>query len=90
MLTIFLMGSLIPVAFGKVFAAVKKIVLPRETTRESLVNRNPANLDAAHVEITPLKDFGVMGLSDHAVAPASWKLTLSGAGGTAVDFFPDT
>lgn len=84
--SILLMGGLIPLAFGKVFAAVKKIVLPKETTRESLVNRNPANLDAAHVEITPLKDFGVMGLSDHTVDPATWKLTLSGAGGTAVDF----
>lgn len=84
--SLLLMGGLIPSAFGKVFAAVKKIVLPKETTRESLVQRNPANLDAAHVEITPLKDFGVMGLSDHTVDPASWRLTLSGAGETTVEF----
>jgi len=50
-----------------ILAKTKKVILPRGTKRESLVNKNPADLDASNLEVTPLKDFGTMGLTDHGV-----------------------
>lgn len=60
------------------WAKAKKIVLPRETKRESLINRNPAQLDTRNLEITPLKDFRTMGLTDHGVDLKKWRLEVSG------------
>jgi sulfoxide reductase catalytic subunit YedY len=56
----------------------KKIILPKGTKRESLVGKNPSHLDAKNLEITPLEDFGTMGLSDHEVDLGSWRLEMSG------------
>jgi hypothetical protein len=61
-------------AWGK----IKKKVLSRETTRESLVNENPGNLDARNLENTPLEDFATMGLSDHPVDLTHWTLKVDG------------
>ncbi len=61
-----------------VWAKTKKIVLPRGTKRESLVNKNPADLDASNLEVTPLKDFGTMGLTDHEVNLDTWRLEVTG------------
>jgi len=60
------------------WAETKKVILPRETKRESLVRRNPAELDARNLEITPLKDFGTMGLTDHGVNLDGWRLQITG------------
>ncbi len=59
-------------------AKVKKIILPKGTKRESLIGKNPSDLDARNLEITPLEDFGTMGLSDHEVNLGSWRLELNG------------
>ena len=40
-------------------------LLPKGTRLETLVNENPALLDARDLEIQPLEKFGTMGLSDH-------------------------
>ena len=61
-----------------VFAQAKKVILPRETKRESLVSRNPANLDTRNLGITPLEDFGTMGLSSHEVDLPGWRLEVNG------------
>jgi sulfoxide reductase catalytic subunit YedY len=61
-----------------VWARAKKLILPRGTKRESLINRNPAHLDARNMEVTPLKDFGTMGLTDHGVNPETWRLEVRG------------
>ncbi|MGD9033428.1 MAG: molybdopterin-dependent oxidoreductase [Desulfobacteraceae bacterium] len=59
-------------------AEAKKIILPKETKRESLVSRNPANLDTRNLGITPLQDFGTMGLSSHEVDLGGWRLEVNG------------
>jgi sulfoxide reductase catalytic subunit YedY len=60
-------------------AQAKKVILPKGTSRESLVQKNPADLDTRNLEITPVKDFGTMGLSDHQVNLAGWRLRINGA-----------
>jgi len=76
----------IPSAALRLFAQVKKRMLPKGTQRESLINENPASLDASRLEITPLPDFGVMGLSDHLVDTAAWKLEVVRVDGTVMTF----
>lgn len=61
-----------------VMAKTKKIILPKGTTRESLVSKNPSDLDARNLEITPLEDFGTMGLSSYDVDLAEWRLEVNG------------
>lgn len=61
-----------------VWAQGKRIILPRGTQRGSLIGRNPAELDARNLEVTPLKDFGTMGLTDHQVNLETWHLQVEG------------
>lgn len=70
-------GSLFSVAKW-VLAETKKIILPRGTPRESLIDKNPAELDASNLEVTPLENFGTMGLSDYAVSLEKWRLEVDG------------
>ena len=70
-------GGLVTMA-KRVFAETAKIVLPKGTPRESLVDKNPAELDASHLEVTPLENFGTMGLTDHAVSVEKWSLEVDG------------
>ena len=66
--------SFLQVAFGE----AKKIVLPKGTPRETLIDKNPATLDARNLEITPLDRFGTMGLSDHREDLKKWRLEIKG------------
>jgi DMSO/TMAO reductase YedYZ molybdopterin-dependent catalytic subunit len=61
-----------------VLAETKKIILPKGTPRESLIDKNPADLDARNLELTPLEKFGTMGLSDYTVNLAKWRLEVEG------------
>ena len=70
---------------GSLFSMVKwviaetgKIILPKGTPRESLIDKNPAELDARNLEVTPLDNFGTMGLTDHAVSIEKWGLEVDG------------
>lgn len=75
------LGVLVNLSFSgvrRVWAKTKKVILPRGTKRESLANRNPADLDASNLEITPLKDFGTMGLTNHEVNLGTWRLEVTG------------
>ena len=62
----------------KVFAETAKIILPRGTPRESLIDKNPAELDASNLEVTPVDNFGTMGLTDHVVRIENWGLEVDG------------
>jgi len=62
----------------KTWAAMKKIVLPKGASRADLVDQNPAALDARNLELTPLKEFGTMGLDDHQVDLETWRLEVGG------------
>ncbi len=71
-----LVGSFGPAA-RRAWAAGRK-VLARGTNQESLINENPADLDATNLQITPLEDFGTMGPTDIAVDLNGWRLEISG------------
>ena len=60
------------------FAEIKRKVLGKHTDLDDLVNENPARLDAARLPVTPREKFETMGLSDHDVAVADWRLTVGG------------
>jgi DMSO/TMAO reductase YedYZ molybdopterin-dependent catalytic subunit len=53
-------------------------LLPKGTRLETLVNEDPALIDARNLEIQPLEKFGTMGLSDHGTDLNTWRLTVSG------------
>jgi len=60
------------------YAQVKRIILPRGTKRETLIQKDPKLLDAGNLEVTPLKDFETMGISDHEVKLDQWRLHVAG------------
>ena len=61
-----------------VYAGAKKIVLPRGTKMESLIQKDPSSFDTRLLEVTPLKDFKTMGLEDHEIPVAQWRLSVKG------------
>ena len=61
-----------------VYAKTKKIILPKEADREDLIHKNPEDLDTRYLEITPLKDFRTMGISNHEVNLNDWRLEVIG------------
>lgn len=70
---------------GVVMAGAKKIVVPPGTSRDALVEKNPANLDTRDLEVTPLKDFKTMGLEDHEVDLSAWRLRVGGEVGKSIE-----
>lgn len=60
-------------------AATGKTLLPKGTDRKTLLDKNPATLDTTNLEITPLEEFGTMGLSDHRTDLNTWRLGVAGA-----------
>ena len=63
---------------AKTGSRMKKVVIPKGTSREGLVDKNPKEIDARNVDITPLEDFGTMGLEDHDTDLAGWRLLVEG------------
>lgn len=59
-------------------AKAKKMILPRDTKRESLIDKNPADLDTRYLDPTPLKDFSTMGITDYEVNVDAWRLEVAG------------
>jgi sulfoxide reductase catalytic subunit YedY len=45
---------------------------------ETLVGKNPANLDTRNLDPTPVQAFGTMGLSDHQIDLKRWRLEIDG------------
>ena len=64
--------------WAKAWGKIKRKILPRGTNRNSLINERPQDLDARNLEVTPTKEFGIMGLSDHPVNLAQWTLQVKG------------
>jgi DMSO/TMAO reductase YedYZ molybdopterin-dependent catalytic subunit len=69
-----------PLAAGMrlVWAKAQKIILPQGTRMDTLVGKNPANLDTRNLDLTPLEKFQTMGLDDHQVDLNHWQLEISG------------
>ncbi|MBT3258331.1 MAG: molybdopterin-dependent oxidoreductase [Deltaproteobacteria bacterium] len=62
-----------------VYGKTKKIILPKGTKMETLIQRNPESFDTRNLEVTPLKDFETMGITDHTVDLDKWRLMVKGA-----------
>ena len=60
------------------FAKAKKMILPKGTRMDSLVGKNPANLDTRNLDLTPVQEFETMGLDDHDVDLKKWQLEIDG------------
>ena len=69
-----------PLAAGirLVWAAAKKIILPKGTRMETLIGKNPGDLDTQNLDLTPLEKFETMGLDDHRVDLNTWRLEING------------
>jgi DMSO/TMAO reductase YedYZ molybdopterin-dependent catalytic subunit len=69
-----------PLAAGMrmVWAKAKKVILPKGTRMETLVRKNPADLDTQNLDLTPVKEFETMGLDDHDVNLKTWQLQIGG------------
>ena len=63
----------------RVYGKAKKIILPKGTERNSLIQKNPGSLDTRNLEITPIDDFETMGISDYKVDLSKWRLIVEGA-----------
>ncbi|MGD9190836.1 MAG: molybdopterin-dependent oxidoreductase [Desulfobacterales bacterium] len=61
-----------------IYAETKRIILPKGTRMNTLVNKNPTTLDARNLEVIPLNQFETMGLTDHKVDLDTWRLEVSG------------
>ena len=46
--------------------------------REDLIDKNPSGLDSSDLEVTPLAEFGTMGLDDYQVDLEEWRLVVDG------------
>lgn len=75
---LYLLSDFLFMGIRWVWAESKRVILPKGTRKESLIGKNPADLDTRNLEITPLEDFGTMGLTDHTVNLDSWRLEVTG------------
>lgn len=53
-------------------------IVKKGTPLKTLINKDPARLDASRLEPTPLEEFGTMGPTDHEVDLKRWRLSISG------------
>jgi len=65
----------------RVYGRAKRILLPRGTRMETLIQKNPESLDTRNLEVTPLKDFQTMGITDYEVDLDAWRLIVNGSVG---------
>jgi DMSO/TMAO reductase YedYZ molybdopterin-dependent catalytic subunit len=71
-------GSIAGSPVARVWAAVKRKLLPASTNREQLAKMAPPLIDASQIPLTALADFGVMGTTDESVEMARWRLEIGG------------
>ena len=62
----------------RAYAKIQKIILPKDFPRDELAHQNPAELDTRNLDVTPLKDFKTMGITNHETDLGSWRLTVDG------------
>ncbi len=63
----------------KVYGKAKKVILPKGTERNSLIQKDPETLDTRNLEVTPLEEFETMGITDYKVDLSKWRLIVEGA-----------
>ncbi len=65
-------------ALRRAYATAEKTILLKNAMSESVIHNKPRSLYADTEQITPLKDFGIMGLSDYEVDLDKWRFEISG------------
>lgn len=60
-------------------AALRRRLLPADTDLRTLLFENPEYLDSRNLPITPIDQFGTMGLTEHRVDLKRWRLKIGGA-----------
>ncbi len=73
-----MMGAYLLATFDIAWGHVRRTIIPKGAPREDLINQNPAEIDTTHLDITPIEDFGVMGLEDYEASPEKWRLIVDG------------
>jgi DMSO/TMAO reductase YedYZ molybdopterin-dependent catalytic subunit len=63
---------------NSVWAFAKKTVIQRGAIRQNFIDKNPAELDSSNMDVTPLTEFGTMGLDDYQVDLEEWRLVVDG------------
>lgn len=64
---------------GRGWPSPGRRILSPETRLETLLYEDPAHLDARGLPLTDLSEFGTMGLTEHKVDLARWRLSVEGA-----------
>ena len=62
----------------KLWAGVKKRILPKDTDLTTLRNENPEFLDTRNLQVMPLDAFQTMGDKDLAITTDTWRLEVAG------------
>lgn len=62
----------------RAWAADAKTVVPKGTPWTDLRNRIPKELDTSELDLTPLQEFGTMGLDDQETDLQQWRLIVDG------------
>lgn len=73
MIGAFLLGK-IDIAWGH----ARRTIIPKGAMQKDIVNQNPAEIDTSFLDITPVEDFGVMGLEDYEASLEKWHLIVDG------------
>ena len=60
------------------WANTKRIILGKDTRRKSLIHYNPVELDTSNLNVTPLDDFGTMGVTEFSADIKKWRLEVGG------------
>ena len=64
---------------SRLWAKIKKHILPKNTDLSLLRNKNPQYLDTRNLEIMPLEAFQTMGDKDAPFEAETWRLEVTGA-----------
>jgi len=64
---------------SRLWAKIKKNILPKNTDLSLLRNKNPKYLDTRNLEIMPLEAFQTMGDKDAPFEAETWRLEVTGA-----------
>jgi sulfoxide reductase catalytic subunit YedY len=64
---------------SKLWAKIRKHILPKNTDLSTLRDKNPEYLDTRHLEIMPLEAFQTMGDKDAPFEAETWRLEVTGA-----------
>jgi DMSO/TMAO reductase YedYZ molybdopterin-dependent catalytic subunit len=72
------LGTYLVMAMKPSPARSERTIIPGGARLDELVDKNPAEIDAALLDVTPIENFGVMGLEDYEASLEDWRLIVDG------------